>query len=194
MNRETVEKALKICDRNKQLFEDLDMFEFRKFYDEIKKTLYSIRLQEDYGIHGVTRNMVQSAEPDVYVRINDYMSVMSMGERYRRTVSWSVDGRQPKDEVMLVIGFPTGAYIFGDSYPTEFFEELWSELKSYGPKYVDDMNHNIYFPIEEAAPIANAFRGILDKYYKRWRDEANIRKAAALRKELEKLEDSIAGQ
>lgn len=188
INRELVEKAMRVCKKNAQLFSDLGINQFAHAYDEVRKSLYAIRLQEDFGIHGVTRGMVRHVEPDVYVVINEHMHIASMGEKYCRTIAWSADRRQPKDEIMLVLTFPTGAYIFGDSYPTALFNDMWAEIKTFNFKYVDDVNHNVYFSLDEAAPIANAFRDILQKYYKRFRDEFNVRRAAELRRELEKLE------
>lgn len=189
-NREMAEKALKVCKQNNQLFSDLGISNFSNSYSEVEKTLYAIRLQEDYGLTLVRRDMVRHVEPDVYVRMSEHMYIASMGEKYRRHISWSADGRQPEDEVLLALTFPTGAYIFGDSYPVNLFNEMWEEIKTYDFKYVDDMNHNIYFPLENAALIANAFPGIFDKYYKRFRDEANVRRAQELRRELEKLEQT----
>ena len=189
MNREMVEKALNVCKKNAQLFKDIGVVEFNNAYKATSNVLYAIKLQEDYGIKDITTYMVKDAEPDVFVKISEYAYIASMGKKYSRTISWSVDGSQPKDEVMFVLHFPTGAYIFGDSYPKELFKDMWDEIKTYEFKYVDDMNSNIYFSLENAAPIANEFQNILQKYYKRFKDEANIRRAAELRRELEKLEN-----
>ena len=191
INREALEDALKICNENKQLFADIGISDFNRVCYEVNRLLYAFKLQEDYGILCVKPNMVQNLEPNVYVRINDNMYIVSMGKKHNRTISWSVDGRQPEDEIMLVISFPTGAYIFGDSYPKELFERMWTEIKSYGFKYADDMNNNVYFSLDTAAPIANAFRNILNKYYKIYKDEANLRKVNELRRELEKLEGTL---
>ena len=189
MNREMVEKALNVCKKNAQLFKDIGVVEFNNAYKETSNVLYAIKLQEDYGIKDITTYMVKDAEPNVFVKISEYAYIASMGKKYSRTISWSVDGSQPEDEVMFVLHFPTGAYIFGDSYPEELFKDMWDEIKTYEFKYVDDMNSSIYFSLENAAPIANEFQNILQKYNKRFKDEANIRRAAELRRELEKLEN-----
>lgn len=192
--REMTEKAIGVCKRNKKLFEDLDISDFARAYESAKKKLYAIKLREDYGIPKIIDSMVVSAEPDVYVRIDDGMYIASMGKQYSRPISWSADGRQPKGEVMLEICFPTGPYILGNDYPKELFAEMWKELKTYDFEYVDDVNHCLYFPLDKAAPIANAYRDILSKYRKRYRDEVNIRRAAKLRLELEKLEKEQGGK
>ena len=189
MNREMVEKALNVCKKNAQLFKDIGVPEFNRAHKATNNVLYAIKLQEDYGIKNINVDMVKDAEPNVYVKIGEHAYIASMGKKYSRTISWSTDGRQPEDEIMFILRFPTGAYIFGDSYPEAFFEEMWNEIKTYKFKYVDDVNKCIYFAIDEAAPIANEFQNILQKYYKRFRDEANIRRVAELRRELEKLEN-----
>jgi len=188
INREMLEIANQVCEKNKQLFKDIGISEFNKVCDQVQKSLYAMKLQEDYGISCVDRNSIGSCEPDVYVKLDNYISIMSMGEKYRRTISWSSDGSQPVDEVMLAISFPTGAYIFGDSYPVELFQEFWTELKSFDFKYVDDVNHCIYYPLDKASKIANLFKDILNKYYQKYRDEANNRQIAKLKLELERLE------
>jgi hypothetical protein len=189
MDREMVEKALNVCKKNAQLFKDLGINEFNTVYKATSNVLYAIKLQEDYGIKDITVSMVKNAEPNVYVNINEHAYIASMGKKYSRTISWSVDGSQPEDEVMFVLHFPTKAYIFGDSYPKELFKDMWNEIKTYNFKYVDDVNSNIYFSLENSAPIANEFQNILQKYYKRFKDEANMRRAVELRRELEKLEN-----
>lgn len=187
-NREMLEKALKICTNNKEMFESLGIREFSTVGNEVRKCLYAEKLKEDYGILNITRDMVRHAEPDVYVKINEFMYITSMGTKYNRTISWSADGKQPTAEVMLVLSFPTGAYIFGNSYPKDLFIEFWSELRTYKFKFVDDVNSSIYFSLSEAALIANSFKSILDKYHKRFRDEADVRRIEELKNELEKLE------
>ena len=186
--RERVERAVQICEENEKLFEQLGISSFNRVYNDVKKTLYATILQDEYGLIIVSPSMVNCVEPNVYVRINNHMYIASMGEKYGRKISWPVDGKQPIDEIMLVISFPTGAYIFGDSRPKELFERLRDELKQYGAKYVDDMNHNLYYPLETASNVANNFDSIKRKYHQIFRDEADQRRAIELRRELEKLE------
>lgn len=190
-NQELIKKATKVCYENKKLFSDIGISDFIMVCDGVRKISYAAKLEKDYGIQDITLSMIQGSESNVYVRINDNMYIASMGEKYRRKISWPADGRQPDDEVMLVVSFPTGAYMFGDSYPTELFERLWEEIKSYDFKYVDDMNHNIYFPLDVAAPIVNGFHDLLSKYYKIFEEEANARRVEKLRQELARLEEKL---
>lgn len=184
--------ALKIFEDNKKLFDELDWAEFRQAEIQLQKGLYAIRLKEEYGLETVKPHMVKSGPPNVYVdmRAARYvdMCIYSMGEKYNRTISWPEGGRQPEDEVLFMLGFPTGPLMFSDSYPQEFFDEFWGEIKSYEYKYIDEHNRCIYFELEKAAPIANAFPLILKKYRERYRAEADIRRIAELKAELGRLE------
>jgi len=69
---------------------------------------------------------------------------------------------------------------------------MWSEFKTYDFKYADDMNHNLYFPLEKAASIANALQNIIKRYYVVYRNEHDVRRAAELRQELANLEQKLA--
>ncbi|MDL2254307.1 hypothetical protein LJC49_09635 [Ruminococcaceae bacterium OttesenSCG-928-I18] len=184
--------ALKIFEDSRKLFEELDLAELRQAEIQLHKGLYAIQLKEDYGIEAVNANMVKSGPPNVYVDMRTAMYVdmciCSMGEKYNRTISWPEGGGQPDDEVLFMLGFPTGPLMFSDSYPQEFFDEFWCEIKSYEYKYIDEHNRCIYFELKKAAPIANAFPAMLKKYYERYRDEADTRRIAELKQELERLE------
>ena len=103
------------------------------------------------------------------------------------SISWSDDGNQPQDEYLYCISFPTGAYIFGDNYPVETFNDFFAELKSYNPKYSDTMNHCLYFSSENANIIHEAFRGIYDKYNALVRGELERKKIAELEHQLKAL-------
>ena len=104
------------------------------------------------------------------------------------TKSSPVNGRQPENELLFVIGIPTGAYIFGDDYPSKFFQDFWLELKRYNPDYIDECNHNIYWKIENAKEICNNFEAILQKYHSLNKEDFNNREIEKLKKEIEKLE------
>lgn len=107
-----------------------------------------------------------------------------------RFISWSDDGRQPKDEWLLNISFSTGAYIFGEDYEgqQQVFQDFISELKSYNPNYSDTVNESFYWKLENAKPIFDEFKSILNKYHDLNRLELNKRKAERLKKELAELE------
>lgn len=124
-----------------------------------------------------------------YIRFGNFKVLCWWGEKYNRTISWSVDGRQPKDEFLLQISFSTGAYIFGDDYPTELFQKFWLELKTFKPDYIDEANNSLYWNIENAKEIFNSFDDILKKYNEINKNEYKQRKIDNMQKELDKLKN-----
>ena len=185
-------KALQVFEDNKELFDGLDIRGIRETKESIEKIIFVQELKEKYGFENVSANRVKSPPPNIYMEVTQgayyRASIMAMGEKYNRTISWPRDGKQPIDEIMYNICFPCGALMFGDEYPTEFFDEMWEEIKTYDYKYVDNHNHSIYFYLEKAAPIANGLTGLVKKYYDRWQAESDKRRAQKLRKELARLE------
>lgn len=165
-------------------YKDICIYDTDEMESKANKHLFGIELKEKYGLNINPRD-IHSLE---YIRFGEYKAIGWWGEKYRRTVSWSDDGNQPKDELLFVIGFSTGAYIFGDDYPEEIFKEFWEELKKYQPKYCDTVNHNMYFSIQSASKIFNDFDSLLTKFREIYRDQAKARKIKKMKEELEKLE------
>ena len=110
--------------------------------------------------------------------------LMLMGEKHRRTIGWSDDGRQPEDEWLYIIGFSTGAYFFGEHYPATLFSKFWKELVGLKPKYIDTANHCLYFSHDNAAHAQTELRTILKKY-------SGMVKEDKRRMDIEKLESEL---
>ena len=164
-------------------YKDLVNFDYNDLERKSKYHLFGIELKEQYGLN---------IEPkDIYSldwnKFGEYMSIGLFGEKYRRTISWSDDGKQPEDELLLQLSFSTGAYIFGEDYPQEFFQRFFKELKSYNPKYSDTNNKNLYFTLDSAKTIFNEFPEILKKYRQENKEDFKRRQIEKLQKELDKL-------
>ena len=149
-----------------------------------KLHLLGVELQNVHGFNINPRN-IHSLD---WNGLGSYRHIGWFGGKYKRTISWPDDGRQPEDEMLLVIGFPTGAYIFGDDYPEVLFQKFFLELKTYKPKYTDSANKKLYFSLENAAEVFNRFDGILNKYQELNKKDSRERKIAKLQKELKELE------
>lgn len=118
-----------------------------------------------------------------YSQIDDYAHIITLdGEN--RTIAWSDDGKQICGR-FLKISFSTGAYIFGEDYPKEFFQQFFSELKSIGHESIDSANKCLYFSMENAGKAYEAYKVILKKY----REENRV---DALRRRAKKAEDDLA--
>lgn len=119
----------------------------------------------------------------------DYFHLGKFGVGTNRCISWSDDGEQPGDEWLLSVCFSSGAYIFGDSYPEDLFNEFFQELKSFGPKYCDTVNHHLYFSHENANLVFNSFPEIFKKYCLRVSEEFKKNQKQKLLDKLARLED-----
>lgn len=161
---------------------------------EIKASfhLFGLELKNEYGLN-IDPKEINSLD---WNRFGEFKSIGRYGEKYRRTISWSVDGSQPEDEVLFTFSFPTGAYIFGDGglfdkdYPTVFFQKFWLELKTYKPDYIDEMNHALYWKLENAKEMFNSFDDILKKYYALNREDIKQRRIAKMEADLIKLKNN----
>src|SRR3990167_2894721 len=134
-------------------YREICVYDVNEMESLAKKHLFGIELKEKYGFNVEPRN-IKSLD---FNRFSDYMSLGLWGEKYNRKISWSDDGKQPENELLLELSFSTGAWIFGNcsgnDYPTEFFKEFFQELKTYNPKYTDTTNKNLYFSMANAGNI-----------------------------------------
>ena len=108
----------------------------------------------------------------------------------QRSIGCSDNRKQPDNEWLCKVGFCTGAYIFGQEYPTETFNAFFEELKTFNPNYIDTPNHSLYFDAENAGEVYRNLRIIYNKYKAEVQKELDKKKVAKLRAELEKLENN----
>jgi len=162
---------------------DLCVFNVANLKREAECHIFCLELKEKYGLN--FKEKIYSID---YICFGEYMRIGRWGEKYKRTISWSDDGTQPNDEVLLSVSFPTGPYIFGKDYPREFFLKFFSELQKYNPKYKDSTNYTLYYTLDNAKDIFNNFNSILDKYHKINKEDCIRRKIIKLEKELDELQ------
>ena len=189
MNYENTKKAYEEIFSVIVKYRDIVVLDFNELESQSKRHLFGIELKEKYGLNVEPRD-IRSLD---WNKFGEYLSIGLFGEKYRRTISWSDDGKQPEDELMVHLSFSTGAYMFGncsgeDDYPKQFFQDFWQELKTYDPKYSDTVNKNLYFSIENGAKIFNEFPTILKKYYELNKIDAKERKIKKLKADLDKLQ------
>ena len=159
---------------------------------KIKLHLLGIELLETYGlcIDPLRVNRYDWMEFGEHKRIGLY------GTKHNRVISWLDCGEQPENEMLFMLKFPTGAFIFGyggivdKEYPVNFFNKFWKELLAYKPDYSDTANHCLYWKLENAKSMFNDFDGILRKYYDLNKEDVKQRKIESMKAELAKLENS----
>lgn len=173
-------------------YKGLCVFDIEELERKSKVHIYGIELKEKYGLN-IEPKQVSSLDHN---KFGKWKTICWFGEKYRRTISWSVDGKQPEDELLFTFSFPTGAYIFGDGgmfdkdYPTAFFQKFWLELKTYKPDYIDEANHCLYWKLENAKEMFNSFDDVLKKYYELNREDVKQRRIEKMKADLAKLEKS----
>lgn len=179
----TTEKAYKEILKALNKYKSEIVFDVDSLERQAKQHLFGLELVEKYGFKIDPKNIHstdwQKLKENVYIGIFD-------GER--RRISWPDDGRQPKNETLLYISYPTGAFIFGDDYPTEFFQKFFLELKTYKPKYIDSANKSLYFSLDNAGKIYNDYDSIIKRYYEKNKEDLRQRKIKQMKYELSKLE------
>lgn len=168
-------------------YNDCECYEIKQLKYKAECYIYWSEIIEKYGFNIVPDNMTNID----FMNFGQYMSIGKWGKKYKRTISWSDDGRQPEDEVLLQISFSTGAFIFGKDYPTKFLKQFFNELKTYNPKYIDTHNKNLYFSMDNAACIFNSFNNIYDKYIKLNKEDRKKRDIIKLKEKIKSLEKEL---
>lgn len=163
---------------------DLVNFDIYSLESISKCHILGLEMVEKYGFD-IDPKRISSTD---WYDMGNHMYLTRMGEKHGRAISWSDNHKQPKDELLLEISFPTGAYIFGDDYPTELFETFFTELKTYEPKYTDTHNHNLYFTLDKAGRLFNEHKDIMSKYWEINKADMNARRIKRMKEEIEKLE------
>lgn len=195
--RSKIKKAYKeiekVCEKHIDIAKSINMDDIKTMLSSAKNHLLIIEWEEKYGISLPHSKRLYRTD---YVRIDGCLSFSyyNDGEKNQENgsgkyISWSDDERQPKNEWLLCISFPTGAYVFGQDYEGQqkLFQDFFNELKSYGPKYTDTANKTLYWNIENAKKIYNEVGSVFAKYKERNKSEFKAREIQRLRKEMEKL-------
>jgi len=151
-----------------------------------------IRMLDVFSEFSICARDRQEPNGSTYYKISDHQDILLFGKDYNRTVAWLDEGEQPENEWLYCIGFPTGAYIFGQDYPTKTFNAFFNKLKSYGPRYCDSHNHSMYFSKENAAAVHKDFNLIMEEYRGIARKEILNSKADKIRKELAAIEGTVS--
>jgi hypothetical protein len=151
----------------------------------LEKLIKQEELQETFGI------TITNSHGNTWFTCGLYSSIGLFGSQHSRTISWSDDRRQPENEWLYQISFPTGVYIFGEGYCTSTFDTFFDELKSYNPKYLDTANHNLYFADDIAAKVHEELPNLLKKYRGMVKQEIEEKRIQILKDELRRLEGEI---
>ncbi len=178
--KKVYDSILKIAKKNK----DLLNFDFQDLELKAKNHLFGIELKEVYGLE-INEKRIENIQ---YQELKNNVHLTFIDSE-RTTIGWEDNGKIPKGERLIKFSYPTGAYIFGRDYPTDFFEKFFFELKSFNPDYCDSANKSLYFKLENAKDVFNNYDSILKKYYDLNEEDFKQREIIRIEKELEKLKN-----
>jgi|688.fasta_scaffold196797_4 hypothetical protein len=176
--KKVYDSILKIARKNKELLN----YDFQTLELKAKIHLFAIELKEVYGLE-IDEKRIDNIK---YKELKNNVHLTFM-DGVNSKISWSDNGEQPNGEYLIKFSYPTGAYIFGEDYPCDFFKKFFLELKSFKPDYIDSANSNLYFKLENAKEIFNSYDTILKKYYDLNKEDVKQRAIIRMEKELEKL-------
>ena len=159
---------------------DLCDFDIEYLLAKSEIHLFGIELKEVHGFNIEPKDIVSTD----YVVLGNNIKILQMGKKHGRTISWSDDKKQPIDELMLLVTFPSGAYFFGSDYPIDLFNALFNELINLKPKFIDTHNSCLYYSITNAGVVYNQFDSICKKYI-------DLHNAESKNREIKKLEDQL---
>ena len=178
-NTDAYKEILSILEKHQELLKGDHQVDIA---GKLKNRIKVQGLSDEFGI-----NLLPDSNP-TWCRLGAYAAIGLFGEEYSRTISWSDDDSQPNDERLYRICFPTGAYVFGKSYPTNTFKLFFEELRSYNPKYADSHNHCLYFTKDTAKAVHDDFKSVFDKHRDTVSAEVKMQKIESLKQELSRLE------
>lgn len=185
--------VLEVCNKyvGETEFANSPFRDIEKMKEESENHLALIEWYEKYGLdleHDCRIRGYDYCKVSEYIYISYFKDAKEEKTRgHGRYISWEDNDKQPLNEWLYSITFSTGAYIFGDDYPNDLFNEFWNELKTYEPKYCDSTNHCLYFSLENASKIHSSFKEIINKYFLKNKEQSKERKIKKLQAELDKL-------
>lgn len=180
----TIDAYKKILKVIKSCAKDVELDSTINISHTLESLITREELQESFGIN--LKNCYEYGA--TYFKVDYDQYIAKYGEKHNRTISWSDDGRQPEDEWLLAITYPTGAYIFGEDYQEKTFNQYFNELREFNPKYVDQANHGLYFAADKAKAVYEKVDEIYKKYLVIAEDNRKASKIEKLKKQLEELE------
>jgi hypothetical protein len=181
---EETKKSYKSILRLLKKHDDVTVFDLDDFKRKSEVHLHGLTLKETYGFD-LDPIRIDSTD---WIRFGDNMTLYRFSPDNGRSISWPDCGNQPVDELLLCISFPTGPYIFGEDYPTEYFQKFWNELRTYNPKFIDSHNSGLYFSMDNAGKIFNEYTSIFNRYREENKEDVKQRKIIKMKEELAKLE------
>jgi len=188
MNKEEQRKVIEQIYDLLKTFKRENYNDEENFLDRIKDEVNKFKIKYDfldkYGIDIKKDNIFHEESiiiDDRYARISIYRI---RGDKTSRILN---SDKQPNNELLMEYNHSIGSYMFGGGgwssdhyYDSELFDMYFEELKKYKYKYIDNLNHHIYFDLEEGFKLYKDYKNICDKYQKLFDERRNNAKIKEL--------------
>lgn len=163
------QQLLEVALKNKEYIDSNIVADIKEHLDAIQKSIeFGLELSYNGPHHYVVKGGYDS-----------WTRVLLISKDANQFIGCSDDGKQPQDEWLYLVGFTAGPYIFGsylnNCYPIETFQQFFSELKGFEPKYCDSVNKALYFTADKAKAVHEAFWPLFNKYKALVKDEMYCR-------------------
>lgn len=195
MNKEEQRKVIEQISDLVKTFKRENYNDEEYFLDRIKYEVNKFKIKYDF----LDKYGVDIKKDNIFNEEN-----IKIDERYAKISIYKIRGdetsrilnsdKQPNNELLMVYSHSTGSYMFGGGgwssdnyYDPELFDMYFEELKKYKYKYIDDLNHYIYFDLEEGFKLYKDYKNICDKYQKLFDERRNNAKVEKLQEELKRL-------
>ena len=186
-----LKNLLKLAENNVEHFDKLNNTNIRLSKNQIIAEIDKINLSNKFGFELLDRDHT-CYTPEGFGHLT-YHIILAHYDGVYREINNISPTPQPKDEWLLNVSFPTGAYflIHGSSfekpYLSELFNKMLDEFLSLKPKYVDRLNRSMYFTSDNAKEVLDKWDEITTKYKNLVGDELKKLKIEKLKAELEEL-------
>ena len=181
---------MNVYDKMLKQFQKEKGTEIRKYTKEddlvgLLKTLSTCdKIKDKYGIDLIDKMFSNVSVVDINrFSANIYMNG---GDGYIGIISeiYNSDKQPPNPQLLLKISHSTGAYIFGDYYPKDLFNEFFAELQVRTKvEYVDILNHSLYYTLENAMESIAIYKEVYKEYIEK--NKENYKKVMIEQKKLE---------
>lgn len=183
---------LKFTENNTEHFDKLNNTSIRLSKNQILDEITKINLSNKFGFELLDRGYT-CYTPKGFGHLTYHVMLAHYDGEYRLINNIS-PMPQPKDEWLLSVSFPTGAYFlidggsFDKPYLSELFNKMLEEFLALNPKYVDRLNESMYFTSDNAKDVLDKWNDITTKYKNLVGDELKKLKIEKLKAELEELD------
>ena len=186
-----LKNLLKFTENNVEHFDKLNNTSIRLSKDQILVEIDKLNLSNKFGFELLDRGHT-CYTPKGFSYLDYHIILAHYDGKYREINNISPTP-QPKDEWLLNIRFPTGAYFlidggsFDKPYLSDLFNKMLGEFLALNPKYVDRLNKSMYFTSDNAKEVLDKWNEITTKYKNLVGDELKKLKIEKLKAELEEL-------